>query len=69
MAYRVNLTLPDTVGNVMERLCTEWQLTRPQLVRQALGVLQVVHDAGKSGRYVGTSLRREALDTVIALQF
>lgn len=62
---RVNLSLSGDCGDVLDRLCAEKDLTRPQVVRQALGIMQVIHDEAKTGRYVGTSRDREVFDTVI----
>ena len=63
---RVNLHLPPEIAAIMDRLAEERGLTRTSLVRQALGVMQVCHDAGKDGLLVGTCRNREHLETVIA---
>jgi Ribbon-helix-helix protein, copG family len=65
MSVRINLDLPKASGATLDRLCEERSLSRAALLRQALGVMQVFHDATREGRYVGTTKDREALDTVI----
>jgi hypothetical protein len=62
---RINLHLPETAAQTVRRLCEERKVSRATLIRQALGVLQVVHDATREGYYVGTTLDREQLATVI----
>ena len=65
VSKRVNLHLPPNAIAVLDRLATERCLTRTATVRQALGVLQVCHDATRDGLLVGTSADREKLNTVL----
>jgi len=62
---RTNVNLPSPAAEVLDMLCRETRLTRPQVVRQALGVLQAMHERQKQGEYVGSTRNREMLDTVI----
>ena len=62
---RINLHLPAAAGVVIERLCRERRVARTTLVRQALGILEAVHDAAGRGRYVGTTSDPGQLETVI----
>jgi hypothetical protein len=62
---RINLHLPLAAEAVIKRLCEERGVARTTLVRQALGMLQVAHDAAAQGHYVGTTRVREHLDQVI----
>lgn len=62
---RVNLHLPPEIAAVMDRLADERGLTRTALVRQALGVMQVCHDAAKAGKHVGVSRSRDNLEIII----
>lgn len=64
---RINLSLPAVASDLIDRLCAERHVTRPTLIRQALGILQVVHDAALEGHYVGTTRDRESLETVIVV--
>jgi hypothetical protein len=67
VSRRVNLVLDDTAAAVLDRLCRERELTGTQLMRQALGVFQIVHEARRDGLYVGTTKTREDLDTCITV--
>ena len=62
---RVVIDLPDPCAVVMDRLACERGLSRPALVRQAIGVLQAMHDGAKDGYLTGLSRNRENLDTVL----
>jgi Ribbon-helix-helix protein, copG family len=62
---RVNLHLPADAAVTMDRLALERGLTRTAVMRQALGVLQVLHDGTKSGNYAGLTPHRENLETLI----
>jgi hypothetical protein len=61
---RVSLNLPAAHRAVLDRLCEERSLTKTDLLRQALGFMQALHDAQRDGLYVGTSRDRSCLDTV-----
>ena len=61
---RVNLHLSPASAGVMDRLATERGLTRAALIRQALGVMQAMHDATREGLLVGATPHRENLQTV-----
>ena len=62
---RVNMSLSGNCGEVLDRLCAEKDLTRPQIVRQALGIMQMVHDAQKRGHFVGITDDYTKLHTVL----
>ena len=62
---RVVIDLPRPIGAVIDRLAEERGLTRPGVVRQALGVLQVMHDGAKDGYMTGLTQDRSKLDTLI----
>lgn len=57
--------LPPTVYAAMERVAAERGLSKNACVRQALGVLEAMHNAAKLGRYVGSTPHRDALEQVI----
>jgi predicted transcriptional regulator len=65
MSHRMNLRFPPEVIETMDRLARERGLSRPAIMRQALGVLQVAHDAAKEGHYVGLTRTRENLETLL----
>jgi len=62
---RVVIDLPDPAASVLDRLAEERNLTRPGVVRQALGILQAMHDGAKEGYLTGLTKDREKLDTVL----
>jgi hypothetical protein len=66
---RINLHLPASAGATIDRLCRERNLSRTALVRQALGVFEVVHDATKRGHFVGIVDDYEKLHTVLLTSF
>lgn len=62
---RINLHLPASAGVLVERLCRECNLSRTAMIRQALGVFEVVHEARKRGHYVGIADDFEKLHTIL----
>lgn len=62
---QVRFEVPAAVADVMDRLASERGLTRPALFRQALGVLQTMHDGAKDGYYTGMTRTRENLETLL----
>ena len=64
-SVRVNLDIPQEAAVVLDRLADERGLTRTALVRQAIGVLQAMHDGAKAGQYTGLTSRREDLETLL----
>lgn len=65
MTVRVNLDIPQPAADVLDRLAGERGLTRPGVIRQALGVLQAMHDGAKDGYITGLTKDRSKLDTVL----
>lgn len=65
--FRMHLRLPCEAGERIKTLAAERNQTYIGLVREALGVLQTAHDAGKDGRYLGLTPHRENLETVLVL--
>ena len=65
MSKRLNLRLPPEINAVMDRLALERGITHTAVVRQALGVLQAMHDGAKEGRYTGLTTQRENLETLL----
>lgn len=65
MNKRINLRLPPEITEIMTRLAAERGLSHTAVVRQALGVLQAMHDGAKEGCYTGLTKRRENLETLL----
>lgn len=61
----VKLKVCQQTADTIARLGSERGLSRQALVLQALGVLQVAHDAAKEGYYHGLTRDRENLETVL----
>lgn len=62
---RINLHLPASAKPMVDRLCRERNLSRTAMIRQALGVFEVVHDATRRGHFVGVVDDYEKLHTVL----
>lgn len=65
MSVRVNLDIPGPASEVLTRLAKERGLSKPALVRQAIGILQAMHDGAKDGYVTGMTKDRAKLDTVL----
>lgn len=65
MSVRVNLDIPRPAADVLERLAKERGLSKPAVVRQAIGILQAMHDGAKEGFTTGMTRDRSKLDTVL----
>lgn len=62
---RVNVYLAAPVAARLKEMAAEEGMSYAAIVRQALGVLQVMRAANRTGLYVGTTRDREALETLI----
>jgi len=62
---RVNLDIPPAAHGVLSRLAKERGLSKPAVIRQALGVLQAMHDGAKDGYLTGMTKDRSKLDSVL----
>jgi hypothetical protein len=62
---RIVLDLPPPIVAVVDRLANERGITRPGLVRVAIGVLQAMQDGAKEGYLTGLTKDRAKLDTLL----
>jgi|HubBroStandDraft_5_1064220.scaffolds.fasta_scaffold181021_2 hypothetical protein len=62
---RIVLDLPPPIVAVVDRLANERGITRPGLVRVAIGVLQAMQDGAKEGYLTGLTKDRDKLDTLL----
>jgi hypothetical protein len=62
---RIVIDLSEPAATVLVRLAKERGLSRPALVRQAIGVLQAMHDGAKEGYLTGLTKDRAKLDSVL----
>lgn len=61
----VQLRVSPATADTIRRLARERNVAHSGLFLQALGVLQVIHDAAKEGKHVGISPSRDCLETVL----
>ena len=61
----ISLRVSRATADTIDRLGDERNIPRTGLVLQALGLLQVAHDAAKDGFYHGLSKDRSKLDQVL----
>ena len=64
-SIQFTLNLPPSAADVLNQLAAERGLTRTAVIRQALGYLQVAHEAAKDRKWIGVTSDREGLDTVL----
>jgi metal-responsive CopG/Arc/MetJ family transcriptional regulator len=57
--------LPQPIAQAVDRMAEERGLSRPALIREALGLLQVVHQGRHDGRYLGFTSVRANLETIV----
>ena len=62
---QVNIRISPAELAAADRIARERSVSRTTVLRQALGFLQVAHDAGQRGHYVGTHPDREAFQQII----
>lgn len=62
---RLAVDVPLHVATIVDRIAAERGLTRSGLVRQALGVIQAMHEGAKEGLHTGMTRDREKLDTLL----
>lgn len=66
---RLSIHLPPAVAAVARGIAAERDISINDVVRMALGVLQVAEQARRDGHYVGVSQYRDRLDTVMVSPF
>ena len=62
---RIHMDIPPEAAVVLDRLAKERGLTRAAVIRQAVGVLQAMHDGAKDGYLTGLTKDRQAMDTLL----
>lgn len=65
----VSLRVTRATADAIDRLAKERNSARTNLVLQALGVLQAMHDGAKDGYVAGLTRDRSKLDTVLVSPF
>lgn len=62
---RVNCYLPRQSAELCDRLAYERGLSKSGVLRLALGMLRIAHDAEREGRHVGIASDPAKLETLI----
>ena len=63
--YRLTVTLPPLALHRVRSIAAERDISDNDVVRMAIGLLDVAERARADGHYVGTARDRESLDTLI----
>lgn len=62
---RINLNISAKLHTELEQMADEQGVSRTELIRRALGLMKVAHQARKNGKFVGIADKAAKLDTVI----
>ncbi len=62
---RLSLELSRELDQMLQEIAEEGATTKSEVLRRALALVKVAHDAKKEGRYLGLVRDREKLDTEI----
>lgn len=62
---RINLVISASLNAELERMADEQGVSRTELIRRALSLMKVAHQARKEGRFVGVADTMSKLDTLI----
>ena len=64
---RLNLYFPPQIAELIDATAERMDLSRPAVIRRALGIMQAIDMETQGGRYVGATRDRAALETVIVM--
>ena len=62
---RLNLQVSADLNDMIERIADESGTNRSEVIRQALALMKVAHDAKSRGKHIGLVSDPEKLDTAI----
>ncbi len=62
---RLNLQVSQELSNVLDEIAESSGGSRTDVIRQALALMKVAHEARKDGRHLGLVSERSKLDTEI----
>lgn len=62
---RLNLQVSSELNNVLEEIADSSGSTKTDVIRQALALMKVAHNAKKSGKHLGVVADADKLDTEI----
>ena len=62
---RLNLQVSNELNRVLEEIADDTDSSRTDVIRQAIALLKVAHQAKKEGRHLGLAADPRQLDTEI----
>ncbi len=62
---RINLQVSAELAEALDSIADEAGGSRTEVIRQAVALMKIAHDARKKGRFIGIVDTREKLDTEI----
>ena len=62
---RLNLQVSEELNTVLENIADSSGSTKTDVIRQALALMQVAHNAKKNGKHLGLVADADRLDTEI----
>jgi hypothetical protein len=62
---RINLQVSPELNDMIEGIAEESYATKTDVIRQALALVKIAHDAKKSGKHIGLVTDSSKLDTEI----
>jgi hypothetical protein len=62
---RLNLQVSNELNNVLEEIADSSGSTKTDVIRQALALMKVAHQAKRSGKHLGVVADPDKLDTEI----
>jgi len=62
---RLNLQVSSELNNVLEEIADSSGSTKTDVIRQALALMKVAHNAKKNGKHLGLVADADKLDTEI----
>ncbi|RVU19769.1 ribbon-helix-helix protein, CopG family [Methylobacterium oryzihabitans] len=64
-SVRLNLQISPDLNEMIERIANETKTNRTAVIRQALALMKVAHDAKAKGKHIGLVTDPDKLDTEI----
>jgi predicted transcriptional regulator len=62
---RINLQVSPELNNILENIAESSFSTKTDVIRQALALVKIAHDAKRSGKHIGLVADSSKLDTEI----
>jgi predicted transcriptional regulator len=62
---RINLQVSPELNNILEGIAESSSATKTDVIRQALALVKIAHDAKRNGKHIGLVADSSKLDTEI----